>query len=215
MRWDDLSPTVFKEAEPFPHAVIDGIWNGEILDSILSEWPSRDDAAWITYNGAEEVGKHCMSTPNHWGYFTRELFYSTLLAPEFAGELEQKIGIGPLTPDTIGGGLHMTTEGGRLQSHVDFNLHPQNPGLRRRINFLIFLNKDWDDDNGGVLYLGKNREVAVSPQFNRTVIFECSDLSWHGHPDPIVGDHARKSLACYYYTPADGTERPHSTVWNR
>jgi hypothetical protein len=40
------------------------------------------------------------------------------------------------------------------------------------------------------------------PVFNRMVIFNTTDLSYHGHPDPLncPEDRSRRSLALFYYT---------------
>jgi hypothetical protein len=45
------------------------------------------------------------------------------------------------------------------------------------------------------------------------VIFECSDKSWHGHPEPIVGSAWRKSVASYFYVPMDEAVEAHTTTW--
>src|SRR3546814_2937191 len=126
--------------------------------------------------------------------------------------LEELTGMEGLTADALGGGLHMTGTGGRLDMHVDFNVHPDGQRLRR-LNVLTFLARDWDTAWGGVLYLGENQEVEVVTAWNRMVIFACSDVSWHGQPEPDVGDHWRKSLACYYYTPKDRDVSAHTTTW--
>ncbi|MEU0467298.1 2OG-Fe(II) oxygenase [Amycolatopsis sp. NPDC006131] len=202
----------FRNAKPFPHLVLDNIWDNSQLEEVAAEFPEPDDGRWITYPDPKEWGKRC-GGPNMWGTRTRAWF-DTMRTPEIADLLEQVTGIAPLTPDDIGGGMHMTTEGGRLASHVDFNIHPTNPALERRINLLVFLNPGWRKEWGGTLLLGEHREVEVVPEFNRTVLFATSDRSWHGHPDPIVGDHRRKSLACYFYAPARATAaEAHSTVW--
>jgi len=73
--------------------------------------------------------------------------------------------------------------------------------MTRRINLLIFLNEQWEKEWGGTLYLGANKEVEILPLLNTTVIFQTSATSYHGHPDPIVGNHLRKSLAVYMYAP--------------
>jgi hypothetical protein len=203
----------FRNARPFPHIVKDGLWDTGRLFEIAAEFPPPEDPRWTTYPDPKEYGKRC-GGPDLWGPKTIGWFDEMFDPIKMAMHLEALTGISPLIPDIIGGGMHMTGEGGRLATHVDFNLHPSDPSFERRLNFLVFLNKDWDDANGGVLYLGKDHEVAVSPQFNRTVIFECSDHSWHGHPDAIVGWNLRKSLACYFYAPRRAeTRTPHSTVW--
>jgi hypothetical protein len=200
------------DPKPFPHAVVDGMWDADLLRVIADEFPDPADPRWVTYPDPKEFGKRA-GGPVMWGPITQNLF-DMVRSRWFVEQLEALTGVEPLTPDHVGGGMHMTTEGGRLASHVDFNIHPDHPDLERRINLLVFLNENWDPEWGGSLLLGEHREVEVVPEFNRTVVFATSDVSWHGHPDPIVGEHSRKSLACYYYAPRRaelGAE--HSTVW--
>ena len=97
--------------------------------------------------------------------------------------------------------------------HRDFNVHPGTGGLERRLNVLLFLNEEWEKEWGGVLYLGEHKQVEVMPLAGRMVIFECGDASWHGHPEPVTGEHWRKSLACYWYAPPRAAVVPHSTIW--
>ena len=101
-----------------------------------------------------------------------------------------------------GGGLHETTTGGFLNVHVDFNRHPL--GVYRRANLLIYLN-----DADGALMLGSQ---VIHPKKGRGVLFETTESSWHGHPEPLKCA-SRKSIAIYYYS-ADGEDIPtHSTVY--
>ena len=96
-------------------------------------------------------------------------------------------------------------KGGFLKVHSDFNLHPQ-LNLNRRLNLLLYLNKDWKEEWGGHLELWdkdmKSCKVKISPNFNKLVIFNTTDYSFHGHPNPLAcpEDVTRKSLALYYYT---------------
>jgi hypothetical protein len=209
----DLAPLheQFTTAGPFPHIVLDGLWPDDDLRAAAAEFPPGDDRRWITYPDPKEYGKRAGDS-RMWGPATRA-FFDVARSATTCQRLEDLTGIGPLTADDIGGGMHMTGEGGRLETHVDFNVHPSLP-LERRLNMLVFLNDEWREEWGGVLYLGQDREVEVLPLFNRTVIFACSDQSWHGHPDPVVGEHWRKSLACYYYAPLRTETGPaHTTVW--
>lgn len=201
----------FAAAEPFPHLVVDGMWPDALLASIGAEFPASDDTRWITYPDEKERGKKAGDS-RMWGPATRG-FFDAARSDEACRMLEALTGISPLTADDIGGGMHETGEGGRLAAHVDFNVHPTLP-LERRINMLVFLSPDWDPAWGGTLYLGEQREVAVVPAWNRTVIFATGETSWHGHPDPVIGNHLRRSLACYYYAPLrTETAKAHSTVW--
>jgi hypothetical protein len=203
----------FKQATPFPHIVMDSLWDTSQMLEIAAEFPPAEDSRWRTYPDPKEFGKRCGGS-EMFGNSTRAWFDHVMGSPFINAMLKSMSGCDDLTPDLIGGGLHMSGERARLDMHVDFNIHPGNPNLERKINFLVFLNKNWDDDNGGVLYLGKDRQVSVSPQFNRTVIFECSNHSWHGHPEPIIGANFRKSLALYFYAPRSAdVMQSHSTIW--
>lgn len=201
----------FAAAEPFPHLVVDNLWPDSLLTAIDAEFPPADDHRWITYPDAKERGKKA-GDRRMWGEATRG-FFDAARSPDACTMLELLTGIEPLTADDVGGGMHETGEGGRLAMHVDFNVHPTLP-LERRLNMLVFLSRDWDPAWGGTLYLGEQREVSVVPAWNRTVIFATGETSWHGHPEPVIGDHLRRSLACYYYAPLRAeTASAHSTVW--
>ena len=112
-----------------------------------------------------------------------------------------------LIPDPYfeGGGFHEIKPGGFLKVHVDFHKNKKLQ-LSRRVNFLIYLNKDWEEEYGGHLELWeKDMSQCVSkilPKFNRAAMFSTTGDSWHGHPDPLncPEGKSRKSLALYYYT---------------
>jgi hypothetical protein len=196
--------------DPFPHAVADGLWSTGELRAAAEEFPPAGDPRWMSYNDPEERGK-LAGDDRMWGPAVQHVM-NRLMAPGTVRMLEKATGISGLVPDALGGGMHMTCEGGRLAMHADFNVHPV-LRMQRRLNLLVFLNEEWSADWGGVLYLGARRETAVLPLFNRTAVFECSDESWHGHPEPVTAGHCRKSVACYYYTPLTEPVTEHSTVW--
>jgi len=89
---------------------------------------------------------------------------------------------------------------------------------------LVYLNKDWQEEWGGQLELW-DRDVSrcyekIAPLFNRTVIFNTSDSSYHGHPHPLQcpQGESRKSLSFYYYTngrPEAERSESHSTLFTR
>ena len=89
--------------------------------------------------------------------------------------------------------------------------------LDRRLNVLIYLNKDWEESYGGHLQLWdkdmKYCKKKYLPNFNSMVIFGTTDFSNHGHPDPLTcpNNTSRKSLATYYYS--DG--RPKEEIISR
>jgi len=105
-----------------------------------------------------------------------------------------------------GGGIHQSTKGGYLNIHADFTVHPHHRHWQRRINLLVYLNKDWEEDWGGKLELWdkemKGCVEKILPGFNRCVIFNTDPDSYHGHPEPMTcpEDRFRRSIALYYYT---------------
>lgn len=197
------------KTDPFPHVVIDGMWSADTLRRAADEFPGPEDPRWITYPQPEEWGKRA-GDQRMWGPAVSHAM-GELKSDRTCTMLEQLTGLSGLTPDDLGGGMHLTCTGGRLDMHRDFSVHPD--GRERKLNMLVFLNDEWEREWGGTLYLGRDRQVGVLPVFNRTVIFECGPESWHGHPEPVVSGQCRKSLACYWYGPPREGVPVHSTVW--
>ena len=81
---------------------------------------------------------------------TIELFYSK----EFLNILETKFNLKNLLPDwkLFGGGLHESFNGGFLKVHHDF-VYMRKSKLKRRLNLLLYLNSNWNDDWGGSIEL--------------------------------------------------------------
>lgn len=202
------------QTEPIPHAVVDGMWPASFTGPVAAEFPSHEDARWTTAPNDRERGKLWCDNPAGWGPKVKQAI-AELRSDSCRDWLSGLTGIGGLSADTLGGGMHMTGPSGRLAMHRDFNVHPGTSGLERRLNVLLFLNPEWDKEWGGVLYLGEHKEVEVLPVAGRMAIFECCDASWHGHPEPVTGEHWRKSLAVYWYAPptSQGSVVPHGTIW--
>lgn len=193
---------------PFPHLVLDDHWDPALLGKVFDEFPLPGDARWIIYDNEHE-GKYHGDTPA-WGPRTRELLENFR---ELTPDLESWFGIPGLVPETVGGGMHLIPPGGKLDVHTDFNRSPES-GLYRRLNLMCYLNRDWGDEGGWLeLHGADDQVVRYAPEYNRTVVFESSDRSWHGHPVPAR--RWRLSVAAYYFSPdpPEGYSEDHSTVW--
>lgn len=212
----------YLSAEPFPHIALDGLFDDEALDIVLREFPAPADMQWMKFDS---------STEKKLGYFHEKSrisnairdFLSEMNSFEMLLWLEALTGIDGLIPDPYfgGGGLHQIEPGGFLKIHADFNVHPKLK-LDRRLNMLIYLNRDWKEDYGGHLELwDTNRKACrerILPVFNRTVVFSTSDTSYHGHPHPLTAPPGvtRKSVSLYYYTagrPSAERSAPHDTIF--
>lgn len=215
---------IYQSNDPFPHIVIDDFLPMNVAERVLREFPGTNEAPFLDRTSQHQPGK--FGTVNGAQIAKASPFLQHLLAMMnsyvILNFLTGLTGIQKLFPDPnfSGGGLHQIIAGGKLDIHADFNLDPRS-GLYRRINLLIYLNKDWKPENGGYLELWNKtlteRHQNIAPIFNRCVIFNTDRHSYHGHTVPIAGpaEITRKSLALYYYTlaPAPGDEAQHSTLW--
>jgi Rps23 Pro-64 3,4-dihydroxylase Tpa1-like proline 4-hydroxylase len=141
---------------------------------------------------------------------------------EFLTYLEKLTGISGLLadPSYFGGGLHKIQPGGYLEIHTDFN-HLRRYNLERRLNLLLYLNKNWQPSYNGNLELWERSSMSlttsVSPLFNRCVVFSTTNDSLHGHPVALATPRGieRMSIALYYYTNTwRSEEKDHSTLFH-
>lgn len=194
-------------SQPFRNVCIDGMWNEEFLSKVSNEI--------LEFNNWAGEKNHYGSVKKRWQANWNLLppntnsFLTYLNQPTILKIIEFLTGEESLIPDPYleGGGIHSTGEGGFLKLHSDFNWS-QNLKLYRRINILVYLNKDWNKDFGGQIELARkdlsgkfNSIVSLDPIFNRTLIFVTDDNSFHGQPNPINHPNKmrRNSIAAYYY----------------
>lgn len=201
----------YAAGEPFPHIVIDDFLPPETAELCLAKFPTAADPDSQTFDRKQERYKTSYQ-PDYLEPELRTLFYAFNSRP-FIKVVENITGIKGLIPDPyfIGGGFHEIKTGGHLSVHADFNHHkPMN--LERRVNMLIYLNKDWKPEYGGQLELWRpdmsERVQSIVPAFNRCAMFTTTQSSMHGNPEPIAHPDgvSRKSIALYFYTATwDGT----------
>lgn len=201
-----IDAAAFRAARPFPHLVADDLWDPALLQAAVDAFPDPTWPGWQTFGGDLERGKQQCSRPDLWpAPVATAMRILTRLWPPIVSHY---LGV-DVEPAVIGGGMHQSPPGARLGMHVDFNRHA---GRLRVANLPVFLNDGWTAEQGGALYLGRDRDVEVLPTFGRTVLFATSDTSWHGHPDPVLHG-IRRSLACYYYARVDALPPEHSTIF--
>ena len=198
----------YSQEGPFDHCVIDNFFNKDIALKLEKEFPSFNSEAWHVYDNAIEVKKTC----NNWNAFpplTYQVFtflnsqeFTSLLSRSLFDKKELFSDIG-----LNGGGWHIHKKGGKLNPHLDYSLHPKS-GLQRKLNIIIYLNSNWKENWGGHLgFWGsesnkKPGEIKKKfiPKFNRAILFDTTQNSWHGLPEPVncpINEY-RKSLAVYY-----------------
>jgi Rps23 Pro-64 3,4-dihydroxylase Tpa1-like proline 4-hydroxylase len=196
----------YASGKPFPHLVVDDLFTPEILDRVVAEFPKSGDRDWIVWDTTNEL-KTTSRGINGLSTFT-QLFCLWLNSAEFIAEIERITGIENLVADPLfhGAGLHEMYPGGWLDIHADYTQHLTLP-LIRRLNLLIYLNRDWDADWGGEIELREKKNeanrVAYPPYFNRTLIFPTTPETLHGAPRRLScpAGSSRKLLSIYYWTP--------------
>lgn len=213
----------YTEAEPFPFVKIENFLAPAFARAVAAAYPSFDEALnrGKTFKSVNERKKvqitDRMRFPEPIAQLAAELASSSFLS-----DLSFVTGIPDLLADEelVGGGMHMTGSGGRLDVHVDFN-YIEKRKLHRRLNLLVYLNPVWEEDWGGHLQLWdrqvRNCREEFVPVFNRCVIFETSDISFHGvTPITTAAPLPRISFATYYYTrqaPANWKGVVHGTIF--
>ncbi|MGB4845775.1 MAG: 2OG-Fe(II) oxygenase [Ferruginibacter sp.] len=212
-KWNGQLPALskqYQEASPYPHIVLENFLNPQTLDKCIDEFNRLNESeGWINYVHFNEK-KRGLNKIDMLPETIRQTI-NELNTPEFLKFLSTITGIDNLQKDDLleGGGIHQSTKGGYLNIHADFTVHPHHRNWQRRVNVLVYLNKDWEEAWGGKLELWDKQmqacEQKVLPVFNRCVIFNTDADSYHGHPEPMTcpEDKYRRSIALYYYSIED------------
>ena len=207
----------FNAGLPYRHVVIDSFLDPTFANKISDNFPGLDKMS-RNYQGLNEHKSEGAGFENFDPAFTQ--LREALNTPEFYKALSVITGIENLysVEDALGMGVHQGGDGSYLDIHIDFNIHSVR-NIHRRINLLIFLNKDWQESYGGMLELWNNNvsklEKSILPIINRCVIFETNEISYHGYnkinvPEGIT----RKSFYGYFYTDLrEGAAGYHDTVF--
>lgn len=213
--------TIQQFTSPYEHFIIDNFLEHELAVQLSNEFLNYDSDYWYNYNNPLENKKSC----NNWFAFpaTTYQFFSYLNSTAFIEKLSNLTGVN-LYPDhgLHGGGWHIHGNAGKLNVHLDYSIHPK-LHLQRNYNFILYLSPEWDSAWGGSLELWSHNEETNLPnecvktvecKFNRAIIFNTTQHSWHGFPQPISCPPGafRKSIASYYLSDPDDTADPRQRV---
>ena len=212
---------------PYRHIVLDEFLDPSLAALCLASFPSVDGDGWDYQNDEDIEVKYRTNWSSEFDIPANIVDAVRIMnSAPILKAMADRIGISKLLPDPYfsGGGLNVTMRGGLLDVHVDGNYHDAT-GLNRRLNALLYLNPEWEPNWGGEFGLydesGSSCVKRVPPLFNRLVIFDTHDFSFHGLPEPINFPEGipRRSIILYYYTkeprPSSqiAVEGPHSALW--
>ncbi len=208
----------YQAATPYNHICIDNFLPESVLERVEADLRTLPEAE-TSFNRDQERLKTSYN-PDRLPFYTKSLFHALNSRP-FIFFLETLTGIKGLIPDPyyVGAGIHRVANGGHLDIHADFNLH-QPLQLERRLNVLIYLNRDWRAEWGGSFEVWDKtmtkKEASFVPIFNRMVCFSTASDTFHGNPEPVnhPDGQPRLSIALYYYTATWGPHRKaHTTLF--
>lgn len=201
----------FLKAKPFNHVVIDSFWNkknANLLHKEINKFTINNTNA--HYDNAIEKKLVC----NHYDKFDLNLYnaFCFLNSSYFLQIIKKITGIKEIVPDIglHGGGLHIHPSGGKLNVHKDYSIHPKLK-MERRLNLIVYMTKNWKSKWGGELELWSHDKKKNQPlklehkilnKFNRAILFDTTQNSWHGLPNKIKMPNGikRNSIAIYYLT---------------
>lgn len=208
----------YQNEQPYPHICIDNFLPLEVLERCLKDLEGVADPE--TQFSRPQENLKSSYIPERLPIYTKNFFYALNSRP-FIAFLEAMTGIKGLIPDPYfaGAGIHRVSNGGHLDIHADFNHHAQ-LNLERRLNVLIYLNHDWQEDWGGSFEIWDKamsaKQKSFAPVFNRMVTFSTGSDTFHGNPQPVQHPQgkARQSIALYYYTATwDPSRKSHTTLF--
>ena len=193
----------FQKAKPFNHIVIKNFLKDEIATKVFDNFPSNYDD-WHKYYNPLEV-KYACDDINNMNENIRNVFLA-LSSKNSLAIFSELSGIKDLQYDPClhGAGLHAHPRYGRLNIHLDYEKHPILKNKERRLNIILFMNKEWKKEwNGDNQLWDENLKqpiIRTYPKFNSAIIFQTNNKSWHGLPEKILcpSEVYRKSLAYYY-----------------
>ena len=209
----DRARARMREAQPYPHLVVDGWFAPELLRGAREEFdlhPFHDGRDLDRrYENTIRSPRHPTLGPACQTYFAivHSGWFLALLA-DVSGVPE------PIAdPSLHNGGLHESRRGGHFRIHADFEASACT-GLRSEMVLLTYLNPGWDPAWGGALELwdtnGTTCVRRIEPELGRCVLMRNGPRHFHGHPTPLnAPEHqVRRSLVSYYYTSRIGVGAP-------
>ena len=144
----------YQNGIPFPCIVLDNFFDKNFLNKVIKEFPDlskiNSSQRYTNKNEIKFANNNFKSFPESIKdlieFLNSDYFLNFL---QKLTSIEEKL---TADPKLNGGGLHEIKKGGVLKIHTDFNKHPT-LNLDRRLNVLVYLNKNWNKEYGGDLEL--------------------------------------------------------------
>lgn len=215
----------YRNARPYPHAVLDGLLGEPTARALAAAFPGPDHPGWMRRDYDEQAAR--LGQLQRAGFEGVDPAIRHLLAElsgmAFLDFLTTLTGLKGLIPDPHfrGAGPSLTLPGGHLALHADFN-RDRTRHLERKVTVLYYLGADWEPRWGGALELWdaacERCEARYLPVLDRIVVMAHGDTFWHGQPEPLACPEGRfrATIAAYYYSAearGDEDAEAHGAIW--
>ena len=204
----------FNNTAPFKYIVIDNFLEKDLARKITDSFPSMDSMKTkykgLNENKAEDSTFENFSEPiQQLNHFISSAYFIEWISSITGFEDLQSIN------DRLGAGLHQGGNNSFLDIHIDYNIHPVKK-LHRKLNLIIFFNEEWKTNWGGLLELWDKTNCfeKITPAFNRMVLFECNEISYHGYDCINCAENiTRRSYYHYFFCGVPKGLSYHDTVF--
>lgn len=189
----EVEPSVYQAMYPYPYTLQDNILNEKFAKDLQHEILNIPTDAWDRYSNPFEAKytlRDKLAFPPHLCTLFEEL-----QSANFINKISDITGYKLMADNTRNfWGVHKYDDGDKLDIHVDAGLHPITK-QKKQVTFGIYLSSNWKEEYGCKLEIwrGDNaisndakiheRVATISPFFNRMIMFNCNDYSWHGNPE--------------------------------
>jgi len=199
--FSDIDVSFYKEKK---YVVIDNYLNNEFALLCQKEIIDANNSVWDRYNNCFEQ-KYTYRNKNEFPININNLF-SILTSDNFINKLSNFTGLNLVNDnDKLYWGIHLFDNNDKLDIHVDAGRHLSS-GFVKAVTLGIYLSDNWSEENGGHLeFWNGDKSNIVNPKiyncidkilpiFNRCIIFENNDNSWHGAPEPCICNNNEKRI---------------------
>jgi Rps23 Pro-64 3,4-dihydroxylase Tpa1-like proline 4-hydroxylase len=208
----------YKFYKKHKYIVIDKFLNNDFAILCQNEILKCDQSCWDRY--ANPFEQKCTYRDKNSMPPSINLLMNKLNSSDFIKKLNKLTGFELIKDESKHWwGIHTFKNNDKLDIHVDAGRHPEN-NLKKIITLGIYLSYNWKKENGGNIefWSGDNASnnnakiydkiISIEPTFNKLLIFECNDYSWHGAPIPCKcnNDEIRIFVTCSYLTDIDDSQ---------
>ena len=200
-RFDSLQQ-IYQQNQPYPHLVIDDLFESEILTLILKEFDCNSNE--IFRNQNQENVQIKTIPVKQLSKFGRTVYF-WLNSKDFVYALSLVLDrprnslLGD--PHYHGAGIHELLPGGQIESQSDVLIHPKLP-LIFKFNLIVCLSQqNRTQGNGAIEIYNSQIETPIvkhSLQFNRTFILPMTDRA--KYRILTASDRSSQFLSIYYWS---------------